>query len=179
MKISNLYVSIVLSTALLFLGGCNTDITMPPQSEIQTTVTSSQRGLFDTHSTIFESITKKLTDDGGLVNGKVDIVGLDKTCAIYFKVVGDIEIDVDFSLSRYKGDLVIAYVSPNATETIIVDTSEFAGDAVDDTVTLLLEKGVGEIELRGNNTIYDFALTFQGFTPDNVSYFDIVPIEKK
>lgn len=175
MKISKLYVGFSLSMTLLLLGGCDMEMNTLPQSEISNANTSSEMGIINTHTTIFDSISANLTENGGILNGKVDIVGLDKVNAIYFEMVDDIEIALDFSLVRYNGDLVIAYVSPDKTETIIADTSELDGDAVDHTVNLTLKKGSGKIEFSGDDTIYEFALTFQNLNPNNVTYFDIVP----
>lgn len=156
---------------LLLLDGCN--IKTNPVSNTENK-SSSTTGIFNTHTTTFDSISAKLTDNCGILNGKVDIVGAHSTPALYFEMKEDVEIKVDYSLVRYKGSLRVAYITPDQYEISLVDTSLDANEMIDDTFILSLKKGIGKIEFFGNNTNYEFSFNFIGINPDNVAYFDII-----
>lgn len=172
MKTPKLYILITL--AMLLLNGCNVVTSPISNPEISLPPTNS---IFNTHTTIFDSISAKLTDTGGTLLGKVDIVGAHSTPALYFEMKEDIDIKIDCSLVRYKGNLRVAYISPEKSEITLIDTSSNDNDMIDDTITLSLKKGTGRIEFFGDDTIYDFSFNFKDINPDIVSYFDI--IEKK
>lgn len=169
MKTPKLYILITL--AMLLLNGCNVITSPISNPEISLPPTNS---IFNTHTTIFDSISAKLTDTGGTLLGKVDIVGAHSTPALYFEIKEDIDIKIDYSLVRYKGNLRVAYISPEKSETTLIDTSSNDNDMIDDTITLSLKKGIGRIEFFGDNTIYDFSFNFKDINPDIVSYFDII-----
>lgn len=43
---------------------------------------------------------------------------------LYIDAKTDIETDLDYSLVRYQGNLIISYIASDGTETIIADTSK-------------------------------------------------------
>lgn len=175
MKTLKLYILIILS--MLLLNGCSIDsIETCPVTYIESS-SSSTNGIFNTHTTIFDSISAKLTDKSGILNGKVDIVGAHSIPALFFKMKEDIDIEVDYSLVRYKGNLRIAYIMPDKSEITLVDTSLDDNEMIDGNFPISLKEGTGRIEFFGDNTNYEFSFNFIGISPDNVSYFDIIEHE--
>lgn len=121
-------------------------------------------------STYFENYSSAVLENYSTVKGTVHTKS-DRMDIVYIECNQDIDVSMEYSFNRNKGDIKVYYQSPDGTEIMIKDTSKDNGELVDSNCEFHLKQGLGKIYFMGADSTFDFNICIN-VSEKFIQYFD-------